>query len=122
MKVTEIDTITTGELSGQQNPSTDPLPANPWINQQQSNPDVNDCESPPFILHQKEQLLKRNNQASTLDTIKKPKVHQKVNFLPLDENEWKVAEVISKAGKNKGKYEDWLNVHFEDETLHCTAQ
>ena len=28
---------------------------------------------------------------------------------------WEVAEVVSKAGKNKGKYENWLNVRHDDD-------
>ena len=40
----------------------------------------------------------------------RPKVKQKVKVLPNDEDKWKVAEIISKAGKSKGKYKDWLNM------------
>ena len=116
---TEIDTITTEELPGQLNLLTHPLPTDTPINQQQSNLDANDCDNSPSILHQQEQPLTRNNHASTFDIIKKPKVHQKVDFLPVGEIEWKVAEVILKAGKNSGNYENWLHIHFEIETVNC---
>ena len=45
--------------------------------------------------------MKTNNQGSTCDIIKKPKVHQKVDLLPVGENEWKVAEVVSKKASMK---------------------
>ena len=50
----------------------------------------------------------------------RPKVKQKVKFLPNGEDKWKVPEIISKAGKNKGKYKDWLNIHLEDNTVEST--
>ena len=49
---TETDTIHTGELPGKQNLSTDPLPTDSPINQQQSNLDANQYDGSPSILHQ----------------------------------------------------------------------
>ena len=81
----EIDIITTGQLPSQPNFSIDPLATDSPINQQQSNLNANDCDSSPSILDQQDQPLKRNNEASTFD-IKKRKVHQKVDFLPVCKN------------------------------------
>ena len=47
----------------------------------------------------------------------RPKVKQKVKFLPNGEDKWKVAEIISKVCKHKGKYKDWLNIRLEDNTV-----
>lgn len=42
-----------------------------------------------------------------------------VDFLPVGEIEWKVVEFILKNGKNKVRYENWLIVCLEDETVEC---
>ena len=47
--------------------------------------------------------------------VTRPKVKQKIKYLPAGQEKWKVAEVISKAGKNKGKYENWLNIRHDDD-------
>ena len=39
---------------------------------------------------------------------------QHVAYLPVDGQEWKNVKIISKAGKNKGKYSDWLNIQHDD--------
>ena len=52
---------------------------------------------------------------SAKSIVTRPKVKQKIKYLPVGQEKWEVAEVISKAGKNKGKYENWLNVRHDDD-------
>ena len=60
-----------------------------------------------------------NMQQNTRQTgnINKPKLNQTVTYLPAGESEWRVARVISRAGKKDGKYSDWLNIQFEDNSM-----
>ena len=46
-----------------------------------------------------------------------PKLKQKVRYLPMNKSNWKAVEVVSRAGKAKGKYKHWLNVRNEDNTM-----
>ena len=46
-----------------------------------------------------------------------PKVKLRVKFLSVDDSStWQRAVVVSKGGKNTGKYKNWLNIQLADDT------
>ena len=58
--------------------------------------------------------MKNLTRSKNTGEVSRPKVKQTVTYLPVDCDEWTVATVMSKAGKNGGKYENWLNVKGKD--------
>ena len=44
-----------------------------------------------------------------------PRINQKVKYLPANHSNWKVGEIISRAGKATGKYKHWWNIRNEDD-------
>ena len=39
-----------------------------------------------------------------------PKVGQRVRYIPVDSDDWRVTTVLSRAGKATGIYSNWLNI------------
>ena len=56
------------------------------------------------------------HEDDTNKDLVRPKVKQTVKYLVVGCQDWEEAEIISKGGKNSGKYKNWLNVCHEDGT------
>ena len=71
-------------------------------------------------IEEEEKKKQDKNKLKVTETqIEKPKLHERVKYLPVGEAEWKRVLILSKAGKKGGKYEHWLNVCHDDETTDC---
>ena len=62
-------------------------------------------------------LLKASDIKNTSDL---PKVNEFIKFKVIDSDEWKKCQIISRAGKDSGRYKYWLNIKdMDDFTNTC---
>ena len=64
-------------------------------------------------------VSEQDQVGSSQATLTMPKPKQKIKYLTVNDSNWKVGEVISRAGKATGKYKHWWNVRNEDDTIEC---
>lgn len=73
---------------------------------------VNDSEEDESTSDETEIIEDKDSGQDSISirNVNIPNVGQRVKYLPVDSDEWKVATILSRAGKATGMYKNWLNI------------